>query len=275
MGKTANIGVRVDEELKNESQKVLDELGIPMSLAIELFLKQVVAKRQIPFPVGVGAAPDAEREESEREFWRSFITWYFDVWPRFDSEAVAKRAADELGFTGEVLGTAARRYVDSEDESFAKMTEEQRAAYHEISAMQCLLADAKELIYWALGMERLFVPALSGRCADEADQWRWQRLWSKQAESFWVGHLAEVGILSADSLEGVAGRAALPDEKLMELCRDWLDDLSCDDPTYDRLRDLAWEVSDPDKMQDALEEAGLLDEFEVYVMEQGQETPAP
>ncbi len=278
MAKTASIGVRVDESLKNEAQRAFDEMGVPMSLAIELFLKHVAEKRRLPFDIGPAGAPDPEREERERQFWRRFITWLFEAQPRFDSDAVAERAARELGFSDQSLGTAARRYIESAGESGggprAKMAEDQRAAYFEVMAMQRLLADAKELIYWALGMEPLFVPALSASCAGEADQWRWQQLWAGRAESPWARHLAEVGILVADpiwSRPAEGDPAPLPDAKLMGLCREWIDDAPCEGAKWQRLERLAWETDDPDEMQEALEKAGLLDEFEAYVFEQGEE----
>jgi DNA-damage-inducible protein J len=49
MSKTANIFARVEPEIKEQAEKVLDQLGIPMSNAIGLFLRQVVLRRGIPF----------------------------------------------------------------------------------------------------------------------------------------------------------------------------------------------------------------------------------
>jgi DNA-damage-inducible protein J len=49
MSRTANIFARVEPEVKEQAEKVLDQLGIPMSNAIGLFLRQVVLRRGIPF----------------------------------------------------------------------------------------------------------------------------------------------------------------------------------------------------------------------------------
>lgn len=51
MSKTSNIFVRVKPEVKEQAEKVLEQLGIPMSNAIGLFLRQVVMQRGIPFDV--------------------------------------------------------------------------------------------------------------------------------------------------------------------------------------------------------------------------------
>ena len=51
MSKTSNINVRVDSELKAQAESVLAQLGIPVSSAINIFLKQVVMQRGLPFEV--------------------------------------------------------------------------------------------------------------------------------------------------------------------------------------------------------------------------------
>ena len=63
MAKTANIYTRVDPEIKNQAEQILEQLGIPMSNAIGMFLKQVVLQRGIPFemkltsniPIAIGS----------------------------------------------------------------------------------------------------------------------------------------------------------------------------------------------------------------------------
>ena len=47
--RTANIFTRVDPETKEQAESVLSQLGIPMSNAIGMFLKQVILQRGIPF----------------------------------------------------------------------------------------------------------------------------------------------------------------------------------------------------------------------------------
>lgn len=60
--RTANVYTRVDPETKAQAEAVLNQLGIPMSNAIGMFLKQVVLQQGIPFdmklpvskPVAIG-----------------------------------------------------------------------------------------------------------------------------------------------------------------------------------------------------------------------------
>jgi DNA-damage-inducible protein J len=49
MARTSNIFARIDPEIKEQAEQVLKQLGIPMSNAIGLFLRQVVMQRGIPF----------------------------------------------------------------------------------------------------------------------------------------------------------------------------------------------------------------------------------
>lgn len=47
--RTANVFTRVDPETKEQAEMILNQLGIPMSNAIGMFLKQIVMQRGIPF----------------------------------------------------------------------------------------------------------------------------------------------------------------------------------------------------------------------------------
>ncbi|MCM1467697.1 MAG: type II toxin-antitoxin system RelB/DinJ family antitoxin [Alistipes sp.] len=49
MARTANVFARVEPEIKEQAEQVLECLGIPMSNAVGMFLRQVVLQRGIPF----------------------------------------------------------------------------------------------------------------------------------------------------------------------------------------------------------------------------------
>jgi DNA-damage-inducible protein J len=49
---TANINVRTDAELKAQAQKIFEAIGLDLSTAVNLFLKQTVRAKNIPFVVG-------------------------------------------------------------------------------------------------------------------------------------------------------------------------------------------------------------------------------
>ena len=52
MAKTSNIFARVEPEIKEQAELVLTELGIPMSNAINIFLRQIIIQKGIPFEIG-------------------------------------------------------------------------------------------------------------------------------------------------------------------------------------------------------------------------------
>jgi len=68
MKPTSNVFARVEPEIKEQAEQVLNELGIPMSNAIGLFLRQIIMQRGIPFelklpnrnPAAIGEMTDTE-----------------------------------------------------------------------------------------------------------------------------------------------------------------------------------------------------------------------
>ena len=50
---TANINVRTDATLKAQAQQVFESIGLDLSTAVNLFLKQTVKANNLPFVVGV------------------------------------------------------------------------------------------------------------------------------------------------------------------------------------------------------------------------------
>jgi len=65
--RTANVFTRVDPETKEQAEAILNQLGIPMSNAIGMFLKQVVMQRGIPFEMKIPAAQPAAIGSMSRE----------------------------------------------------------------------------------------------------------------------------------------------------------------------------------------------------------------
>ncbi|MFC6294228.1 type II toxin-antitoxin system RelB/DinJ family antitoxin [Lactiplantibacillus daoliensis] len=55
--KTTSIYTRVTPELKAQAETVLNQLQIPMSTALNMFLQQVVIQRKIPFEIKLPDLP--------------------------------------------------------------------------------------------------------------------------------------------------------------------------------------------------------------------------
>lgn len=53
MANTINVNIRMDEKLKKQSEEILAEMGLNMTTAINVFLRQVVRCGKIPFEISV------------------------------------------------------------------------------------------------------------------------------------------------------------------------------------------------------------------------------
>ena len=49
--KTANIYARIEPDVKKEAEDILSSLGVPVSSAINMFYKQIILRKGIPFDV--------------------------------------------------------------------------------------------------------------------------------------------------------------------------------------------------------------------------------
>lgn len=66
---TTNISIRMDKELKEQAESLFDELGMNMTTAFNIFLRQSVRQGKIPFEVSLNipnAATVAAMEEAEK-----------------------------------------------------------------------------------------------------------------------------------------------------------------------------------------------------------------
>ena len=70
--KTANIMVRVEPNVKEQAEAIMDMLGIPASVVITTLYKQIIMTRSIPFSLAVPSAPIA-RDEMDEEMFNAMI----------------------------------------------------------------------------------------------------------------------------------------------------------------------------------------------------------
>ena len=62
---TARISVNIDSEVKQGAQKILSEIGMDLTTAIDLLLRTIVREERIPFNL---QTQKAYREASHREY---------------------------------------------------------------------------------------------------------------------------------------------------------------------------------------------------------------
>ena len=68
MAKTANILARVEPEVKEEAESILNELGVPASVVINMLYKQIILTKGIPFSLTLHKTPSALDEMTRDEF---------------------------------------------------------------------------------------------------------------------------------------------------------------------------------------------------------------
>lgn len=68
MGQMINVNIRMDEELKKQADYLFNELGLNMSAAVNMFVRQAVRNGGIPFEVTMrtdgGRSPFSVTERS-------------------------------------------------------------------------------------------------------------------------------------------------------------------------------------------------------------------
>lgn len=63
----AQLNLRLDDKLKEESAKFFEEIGMDLSTGIKIYLNKVVKEQAIPFYLSL---PQSDYERSVREFER-------------------------------------------------------------------------------------------------------------------------------------------------------------------------------------------------------------
>lgn len=61
---TTNINVRADSEIKSKAQEIFSSLGLDMSTAINMFLRQTVRQNDIPFVLTTNVKPVKKTRET-------------------------------------------------------------------------------------------------------------------------------------------------------------------------------------------------------------------
>ena len=75
MQKSATLNLRIDPEVKQSAESVLSQLGLSMSAAVDLFLRQISLTGSIPFRVALPEAPRSvdSNAMSDEELRTAFI----------------------------------------------------------------------------------------------------------------------------------------------------------------------------------------------------------
>ena len=58
MADTTNLSIRIDRELKKEADMIFNELGMNLTTAINVFVRQAVRQKKIPFEISINPYGD-------------------------------------------------------------------------------------------------------------------------------------------------------------------------------------------------------------------------
>lgn len=67
MAKTSNLSARIEPDVKEQAESILSALGIPVSNAINMFYKQIILQRGIPFEIKLPASQIPNLSELTKE----------------------------------------------------------------------------------------------------------------------------------------------------------------------------------------------------------------
>ena len=57
MKKNATVSARIDEDVKNQAEDILHQLGIPVSVVINTLYHQIIARNGVPFSITLPPSP--------------------------------------------------------------------------------------------------------------------------------------------------------------------------------------------------------------------------
>jgi len=73
--KSANVTARVQPEIKRQAEAVLEQLGLPVSVLIDILYRQIIMTGSVPFPLAVPKLPTRD-SLSEEQFNAMMETGY-------------------------------------------------------------------------------------------------------------------------------------------------------------------------------------------------------
>ena len=61
--KTANVNIRIELGIKEKAEKILEKLGIPRAVAIDMYYRQIIAHNGIPFSISLPARDEMTKDQ--------------------------------------------------------------------------------------------------------------------------------------------------------------------------------------------------------------------
>ena len=74
--KSANVNARIRSDVKQQAEAILARIGLPRSVAIDIFYRQIIMNNGIPFSVTIPSKAISRDKLSEKEFNAMMLTGY-------------------------------------------------------------------------------------------------------------------------------------------------------------------------------------------------------
>lgn len=74
--KTANVNARIQSDIKQQAEAILARVGLPRSVAIDMFYRQIIMHNGVPFPVTIPSGPVSRDEMTDEAFNAMMLTGY-------------------------------------------------------------------------------------------------------------------------------------------------------------------------------------------------------
>jgi DNA-damage-inducible protein J len=91
MAETTNLSIRIDRELKDEADQVFNALGMNLTTAITVFVRQAVRQKKIPFEIAL--YPDGDKKSI---VMREAIAASERIWENSAHNGTDKMTMDEI-----------------------------------------------------------------------------------------------------------------------------------------------------------------------------------
>ena len=82
--KSANVNVRIQENIKQQAEQILETIGVPRATAIDMFYRQIILNKGIPFLLTIPKSLPAQDDMYEKTF-NALMSKGYDQAARGDS----------------------------------------------------------------------------------------------------------------------------------------------------------------------------------------------
>ena len=74
--KTASVNARIQADVKQQAEAILSRIGLPRSVAIDMFYRQIIMHNGVPFPVTIPSVIPVRDNMTDEEFNTMMMTGY-------------------------------------------------------------------------------------------------------------------------------------------------------------------------------------------------------